>query len=117
MPNERSEFLRTSNYIRKICGFFCVLLCVGSLSGCSTAMQSLADGTDAVLNGLTDGTDLVINGLADGADQVLGSLSEADNGQAKDSILGVFRALVDDAGTAPLTSQNKYDSHQLFPFS
>lgn len=109
--------MRTSNYIRKICGFFCVLLCVGSLSGCSTAMQSLADGTDAVLNGLTDGTDLVINGLADGADQVLGSLSEADNGQAKDSILGVFHALVDDVGTAPLTSQNKYDSHQLFPFS
>lgn len=99
--------MQNYNYTRKICAFICALLCVGSLSGCSTAMQSLVDGTDAVLNGLADGTDIVMNGLADGADQALGSLSDADDGQAKDNILEAFGAFVDDAGTAALTPQNK----------
>lgn len=104
--------MRKSNYKGKICVFLCALLCVVSLSGCSTVMQSLADGTDAVLNGLTDGTDIVLNGLADGADQALGDLSEADDGQAKDSILEAFGKLVDDAGTAALTPQSKLQGHK-----
>ena len=93
--------MRKSNYKGKICVFLCALLCVVSLSGCSTVMQSLADGTDAVLNG-----------LADGADQALGDLSEADDGQAKDSILEAFGKLVDDAGTAALTPQSKLQGHK-----
>lgn len=100
------------NYIGKICAFLCALLCVGSLSGCSTAMQSLADGTDAVLNGLADGTDIVLNGLSDGTDQALGALSEADDSQAKDSILEAFGELIDDAGTAALTPQSKLQGHR-----
>ena len=104
--------MRKSNYKGKICVFLCALLCVVSLSGCSTVMQSLADGTDAVLNGLTDGTDIVLNGLADGTDQALGALSEADDGQAKDSILEAFGKLVDDAGTAALTPQSKLQGHK-----
>ena len=90
--------MRKSNYKGKICVFLCALLCVVSLSGCSTVMQSLADGTDAVLNGLTDGTDIVLNG--------------ADDGQAKDSILEAFGKLVDDAGTAALTPQSKLQGHK-----
>lgn len=80
--------MRNFNYTRKICAFLCALLCIGSMSGCSTIMQSLADGTDAVLNGLADGTNIVMSGLADGADQAFG-------------------AFVNDAGTAALTPQNK----------
>lgn len=99
--------MRKSNYKGKICVFLCSLLCVVSLSGCSTVMQSLADGTDAVLSGLTDGTDIVLNGLADGTNQALDALSEADDGQAKDSILEAFGKFVDDAGTAALTPQSK----------
>ncbi len=45
------------------CGLFCALL----LSGCSSMMQSVADGTDAVLNG-----------LAEGADQIAGALGGYD---------------------------------------
>ena len=93
--------MQNSNYARKICTVICALLCVGSLSGCSAALQSLADGTDDMLNG-----------LADGADQALSFLSEADDGQTKDSILRAFSALVDDAGTVPLTSQNKLQGHR-----
>ena len=64
--------MRKLNYTGKICAVLCAILCVGNLSGCEIAMQSLDDGTDAVLNGLADGTD---NGLSEGADQVLGGLS------------------------------------------
>ena len=96
--------MQNSNYARKICTVICALLCVGSLSGCSAALQSLADGTDDMLNGLADATDSVMNDLADGADQALSFLSE-DDGQTKDSILRAFSALVDDAGTVPLTSR------------
>lgn len=93
--------MRKLNYTGKICTLLCAILCVGSLSGCSTAMQSLADGTDAVLNG-----------LADGADQALGDLSEADDGQAKDSIVKAFGELVGDAGNAALTPQSKLQGHR-----
>ena len=103
--------MQNSNYARKICTVICALLCVGSLSGCSAALQSLADGTDDMLNGLADATDSVMNDLADGADQALSFLSE-DDGQTKDSILRAFSALVDDAGTVPLTSQNKLQGHR-----
>lgn len=48
--------MRKLNDTSKICTFLCIVLCVGSLSGCGAAMQFLADGTDAVLNGLADGT-------------------------------------------------------------
>ena len=104
--------MRKLNYAGKICALLCAIFCIGSLSGCSTAMQSLADGTDAVLNGLANGTDIVLNGLADGADQALGDLSEVDDGQAKDSILEAFGKLVDDAGTAALTPQSKLQGHK-----
>ena len=70
-PDERSEFMRKLNDTSKICTFLCIVLCVGSLSGCGAAMQFLADGTDAVLNGLADGTNIVMNGLADGTEQIL----------------------------------------------
>lgn len=93
--------MRKSNYKGKICVFLCALLCVVSLSGCSTVMQSLADGTDAVLSGLTDGTN-----------QALDALSEADDGQAKNSILEAFGKFVDDAGTAALTPQSKLQGHK-----
>ena len=93
--------MRKLNYTGKICVVLCAILCVGSLSGCSTAMQSLADGTDAVLNGLADGTDIVLNGL-----------SEADDGQAKDSIVNAFGELVGDAGNAALTPQSKLQGHK-----
>ena len=56
--------MRKLNYMGKICVVLCAIFCVGSLSGCSTAMQSLTDGADAVLNGLADGTDIVLNGLS-----------------------------------------------------
>ena len=104
--------MRKLNYTGKICVVLCAILCVGSLSGCSTAMQSLADGTDAVLNGLADGTDIVLNGLSEGADQALGGLSEADDGQAKDSIVNAFGELVGDAGNAALTPQSKLQGHK-----
>ena len=80
-------------------------LCVCSLSGCSAAMQLLADGTDAVLSGLADGTDTVLDGLADGTDQALDSLSEGDYESAKDSILEAFDAFAGQAGAAALTPE------------
>lgn len=104
--------MRKLNDTSKICTFLCIVLCVGSLSGCGAAMQFLADGTDAVLNGLADGTNIVMNGLADGTEQILSDLSEADDGQAKDSILKAFGELVGDAGTAALTPQSKLQGHK-----
>ena len=93
--------MRKLNYTGKICVVLCAILCVGSLSGCSAAMQSLADGTD-----------IVLNGLSEGADQALGGLSEADDGQAKDSIVKAFGELVGDAGNAALTPQSKLQGHK-----
>ena len=104
--------MRKSNYTGKICAFFCALLCISSLSGCSAAMQSLADGTDIVLNSLADGVDIVLDGLSDGADQALGVLSETDDGQAQDRNLEVFNELVGDAGTVALTPQSKLQGHK-----
>ncbi len=107
VPNERREFMRNFNYTRKFFAFLCALFCIGNLSGCSTAMQSLADGTDAVLNRLADGTDIVMNGLADGTNQMLDSLAEADDGQLKDRILEAYGTLVDEAGSTALTSKSE----------
>ncbi len=104
--------MRNNCSIRKMLAFLCALLCVGSLSGCSTAMQSLADGTDAVLNGLAEGTDAVMNGLANGADQALGFLSEADDGQVKDGVLQAFGAWVEKAGANVLTPQSDLQGHR-----
>ena len=53
--------MKKNNTVRKIFIFISALLCACSLSGCSTAMQSLADGTDAILSGLADGTDNEMN--------------------------------------------------------
>ena len=86
--------MKKNNTVRKIFIFISALLCACSLSGCSTAMQSLADGTDAVLNGLADGADIVMNGLADGTSQMLDSLTETDDGQLKDHLLEVYGALL-----------------------
>ncbi len=104
--------MRKLNYTGKICVVLCAILCVGSLSGCSTAMQSLTDGADAVLNGLADGTDIVLNGLAEGADQALGGLSEADDGQAKDSIVKALANLLAMQGNVALTPQSKLQGHK-----
>lgn len=103
--------MRKFNYAHKICVFLCALLCVVSLSGCSTAMQSLANGTDAVLNGLADGTDIVLNGLTDGTNQIIDSLAEADDSQLKDGILEAYEALMEKAGAAALTSKGKLKGH------
>ena len=56
--------------------------------------------------------DIVLNGLADGTNQALDALSEADDGQAKNSILEAFGKFVDDAGTAALTPQSKLQGHK-----
>ena len=74
---------RKNNSVGKRFFFIAALLCAFSLSGCSTAIQSLADGTDAILNGLADGTDIVLNGLADGTGQMLDSLTKVDDGRLK----------------------------------
>lgn len=95
--------MKISKTIRKIISFTCALLCACSLSGCSTAMQSLADGTDAILSGLADGTDIVMNGLADGTSQILDSLTETDDGQLKDHLLEAYGTLLDEAGSTALT--------------
>lgn len=100
--------MRKLNYTGKICVVLCAILCVGSLSGCGAAMQSLTDGADAVLNGLADGTDIVLNGLSEGADQVLGGLSEADDGQAKDSIVKAFGELLAMREMRPLRPKVNY---------
>lgn len=94
------------------------LLCACSLSGCSAAMQSLADGTDTVLNGLADSTDIMMDGLADGTDtamnaladgagQMLDSLTEADDGRLKDLLLEAYGTLLNETGSAALTPEWK----------
>ena len=91
--------MQNSNYARKICTVICALLCVGSLSGCSAALQSLADGTDDMLNGLADATDSVMNDLADGADQAL-SFLQGHREKGVDDYTGAYKATYTDfAGT------------------
>ena len=88
--------MKISKTIRKIISFTCALLCACSLSGCSTAMQSLADGTDAILSGLADGTS-----------QILDSLTETDDGQLKDHLLEAYGTLLDEAGSTALTPEGR----------
>ena len=99
--------MKISKTIRKIISFTCALLCACSLSGCSTAMQSLADGTDAILNGLAGGTDIVLNGLADGTGQMLDSLTKVDDGRLKDRLLEAYGTLLDEAGSTVLTRESR----------
>ena len=65
------------------CGLFCALL----LSGCSSMMQSVADGTDAVLNGLAEGADQIAGALADMTDAALDAAADATDDSVKDAIL------------------------------
>ena len=88
--------MKISKTIRKIISFTCALLCACSLSGCSTAMQSLADGTDAILSGLADGTS-----------QILDSLTETDDGQLKGHLLEAYGMLLDEAGSTALTPEGR----------
>ena len=98
---------RKNNSVGKRFFFIAALLCACSLSGCSTAIQSLADGTDAILNGLADGTDIVLNGLADGTGQMLDSLTKADDGRLKDRLLEAYGTLLDEAGSTVLTPESR----------
>ena len=98
---------RKNNSVGKRFFFIAALLCACSLSGCSTAIQSLADGTDAILNGLAGGTDIVLNGLADGTGQMLDSLTKADDGRLKDRLLEAYGALLDEAGSTVLTPESR----------
>ena len=68
------------------CGLFCALL----LSGCSSMMQSVADGTDAVLNGLAEGTDQIAGALADMTDAALDAAADATDDSVKDAILDAY---------------------------
>ena len=101
--NKKNHPVRKSLFVIPV--LTAALLCACSLSGCSTAMQSLADGTDTVLNGLADGADIVMNGLTDGTGQMLDSLTEADDGRLKDHILEAYEALLNKAGSAALTPE------------
>lgn len=87
---------RKNNSVGKRFFFIAALLCAFSLSGCSTAIQSLADGTDAILNGLADGTG-----------QMLDSLTKADDGRLKDRLLEAYGALLDEAGSTALTPEGR----------
>ena len=81
------------------CGLFCALL----LSGCSSMMQSVADGTDAVLNGLAEGTDQIAGALADMTDAALGAAADATGDSVKDALVGAYGSLMDAAGSWALT--------------
>lgn len=98
---------RKNNSVGKRFFFIAALLCACSLSGCSTAIQSLADGTDAILNGLAGGTDIVLNGLADGTGQMLDSLTKVDDGRLKDRLLEAYGTLLDEAGSTVLTPESR----------
>ena len=93
--------------MKKVLLFLGGLICVFSLSGCSTVVKSMMDGDDSVLNGLADGANRVMEGFADGANQTLDSLSEADEGQLKDHVLETYGAFVDEIGAAALTPEGK----------
>lgn len=96
-----------NTFLKKPLALLGVVLCAAGLTGCSTALQSAADGTDALLNELADGIDAVLNDLADETDEALSSLADVDNGQVKDSVLGAYQTLVDGAGAAVLTPESQ----------
>ena len=91
------------------CGLFCALL----LSGCSSMMQSVADGTDAVLNGLAEGTDQVAGALADMTDVALGAAADATDDSVKDAILDAYSSLMDTAGSWALTPDRSLQGERV----
>ena len=91
------------------CGLFCALL----LSGCSSMMQSVADGTDAVLNGLAEGTDQVAGALADMTDAALGAAADATDDSVKDAILDAYSSLMDTAGSWALTPDRSLQGERV----
>ena len=76
---------RKNNSVGKRFFFIAALLCAFSLSGCSTAIQSLADGTG----------------------QMLDSLTKVDDGRLKDHLLEAYGALLDEAGSTVLTPESR----------
>lgn len=82
-----------------LCSLFCALL----LSSCSDALQSMADGADAVFGGLAEGTDRVTGVLSDMTDAVLGTAADATDDTVKDAILDAYGSLVNAAGSWALT--------------
>lgn len=97
----------------RLCVLLAAFLCAAGLTGCTAALQSAADTTDALLNGLADGADTVLNDLADETDKALRSLADADNGQLKDSVLGAYHTLVGEAGAAVLTPENQLKGQRV----
>ena len=91
------------------CGLFCALL----LSGCSSMMQSVADGTDAVLNGLAEGTDQIAGALADMTDAALGAAADATDDSVKDTLVGAYGSLVDAAGSWALTPDRSLQGERV----
>ena len=91
------------------CGLFCALL----LSGCSSMMQSVADGTDAVLNGLAEGTDQIAGALADMTDAALGAAADATDDSVKDAILDAYSSLMDTAGSWALTPDRSLQGERV----
>ena len=91
------------------CGLFCALL----LSGCSSMMQSVADGTDAVLNGLAEGTDQVAGALADMTDAALGAAADATDDSVKDALVDAYGSLVDTAGSWALTPDRSLQGERV----
>ena len=91
------------------CGLFCALL----LSGCSSMMQSVADGTDAVLNGLAEETDQVAGALADMTDAALGAAADATDDSVKDAILDAYSSLMDTAGSWALTPDRSLQGERV----
>lgn len=91
------------------CGLFCALL----LSGCSSMMQSVADGTDAVLNGLAEGADQIAGALADMTDAALGAAADATDDSVKDTLVGAYGSLVDAAGSWALTPDRSLQGERV----
>ena len=91
------------------CGLFCALL----LSGCSSMMQSVADGTDAVLNGLAEGTDQIAGALADMTDAALDAAADATDDSVKDAILDAYSSLMDTAGSWALTPDRSLQGERV----
>ena len=91
------------------CGLFCALL----LSGCSSMMQSVADGTDAVLNGLAEGADQIAGALADMTDAALDAAADATDDSVKDAILDAYSSLMDTAGSWALTPDRSLQGERV----
>ena len=91
------------------CGLFCALL----LSGCSSMMQSVADGTDAVLNGLAEGADQIAGALADMTDAALDAAADATDDSVKDAILNAYGSLVDTTGSWALTPEGSLKGERI----